>query len=67
MVQTLTRAPTLASTLAMIGSDVVELLQPISTTSLQAQHSNPSLKRFMALCCRRAFIVSHTSTPTVGP
>jgi hypothetical protein len=49
MVQTLTLAPTLASTLAMIGSDVVELLQPISTTSLQAQHYNPSLKRFMAL------------------
>jgi hypothetical protein len=36
MVHTLTVAPTLASTLAMIGSDVVELLQPISTTSLQA-------------------------------
>jgi hypothetical protein len=35
-VHTLTLAPTLASTLAMIGNDVVELLQPISTTSLQA-------------------------------
>jgi hypothetical protein len=33
MVQTLTLAPTLASTLAMIGSDVVELLQPVGTTS----------------------------------
>jgi hypothetical protein len=36
MVQTLTLAPTLASTLAMIDSDVVQLLQPISTTSLPA-------------------------------
>jgi hypothetical protein len=46
MIQTLTLAPTLASTLAMIDSDVTELLQPISTTSLQAQHSNPSLRGF---------------------
>jgi hypothetical protein len=46
MVQTLTLAPTLASTLAMIGSDAVERAQPISTTSLQAQHSNPSLRGF---------------------
>jgi hypothetical protein len=36
MVQTLTLAPTLASTLAMIDSDVVQLLQRISTTSLPA-------------------------------
>jgi hypothetical protein len=36
MVQTLTLAPTLTSTLAMIGSDVVELLQPTSTAGLQA-------------------------------
>jgi hypothetical protein len=35
-VHTLTLAPTLASTLAMIGNDVVERLQPISSTSLQA-------------------------------
>jgi hypothetical protein len=48
MVQTLTLAPTLASTLAMIGSDAVERVQPISTASLQAQHSKPSLKPFMA-------------------
>jgi hypothetical protein len=36
IVQTLTLAPTLASTLAIIDGDVTERLQPISTAGLQA-------------------------------
>jgi hypothetical protein len=36
IVQILTLAPTLASTLAIIDGDVTERLQPISTAGLQA-------------------------------